>query len=106
MGDPGNCTFGGCADNGTVYIAEEAGSLGLPITMVSESGGPFSLIGFDGAQLLLDDAAAGAGGNPNATSVDLTGTFSGGGTQTESFALDDVGFRPSRCPQFGLAWCL
>jgi hypothetical protein len=92
VGDPGLCIFGGCADNGTVYIAEEA-SLGGPITMVSASGAPFSLRGFDGAQLFNDDAAAAAAGDPNATSVVATGTFSGGGTDTQSFALDDVGFK-------------
>jgi hypothetical protein len=93
VGEPGLCDFGGCTDNGTVYIFEEAGGLGQPITMVSASGGTFDLLVFDGAQAFLDDAAAAAGGFPNATTVIVQATFSGGGTATQFFALDDEGFK-------------
>src|SRR5215510_7853183 len=61
------CLFGGCVANSTVYIAEEAGSLGRPITMTREGGAPFTLTSFAGAQMFVDDAAAAAGGFPNAT---------------------------------------
>jgi hypothetical protein len=93
IGEPGICSFGGCVDNGTVYIQEEAGTLGLPITMVSADGGTFSLFGFEGAQAFLDDAAAALGKFPNATAVFVQGTFSGGGQTIQSFDLDDVGFK-------------
>jgi hypothetical protein len=99
VGEPGACDFGGCVDNGTVYILGEDRLLSTPITMRSASGAPFSLFGFDGAQPFNDDAAAAAAGFPNASHIGVEGTFVGGGTETQFFALDDVGFKT-----FSFAW--
>jgi hypothetical protein len=87
---PGTTGFGGAVDNGTIYIAEEAGSLGLPITMAAQSGQPFGLVSFDGAELWLDAAAAAAGGYPNASYINVLGNLSGGGTVNAQFTLDGI----------------
>ena len=79
---PGLCAFGGCVpnmDGSTVYISEEAGSLASPITMFATSGSPFLLNSFWGTKAFLDDAAALAGGFPNAGTIHVTGIFDGGG---------------------------
>lgn len=87
---PCQSSFGGCADNGTRYLAEEAGSLGLPITMALIGGGAFDLFAFDGAEVFRDAAAAAAGGFPNATHIDLVGNLLGGGMVSASFQLDGI----------------
>lgn len=77
----------GGADNGSpVYIAEEAGSLGLPITMTESGGTPFSLNTFDGAEGFISAPS----GFPNATAISVVGTLFGGGTVSALFALDGV----------------
>ena len=86
IGSPAACAFGGCVDNGTGYISEEAGSLGLPIVMTAVGGGPFALTSFDGAEVFLAPGAS----FPNATHIDLFATVFGGGVLTTSFALDGV----------------
>ena len=80
IGSPNICSFGGCPNNGTVYIWEEAGSLGLPINMARSDGGTFSLLGFQAAQPFNDCAAAAAGGFPCATTVRVVGNLATGGT--------------------------
>lgn len=97
---PGICVFGGCVDNGTIYISEEAGSLGLPITMARSDGTPFTLNGIDGAEVFIDSAAAIAGGFPNAFTLDLEGSLSGGGTLSISFALDGLKDGAGGIPDF------
>jgi len=87
---PGTTGYGGAVDNGTIYIAEEAGSLGLPITMAAQSGQPFGLVSFDGAELWLDAAAAASGGYPNAYYINVLGNLSGGGTVNAQFTLDGI----------------
>jgi hypothetical protein len=80
--NPGGCVFGGCVTNGTHYLAIDGPALGfgLPVTMALAGGGTFSLNGLDGDKLFMDDAAASAGGFPNATEIDVTGSLFGGGT--------------------------
>lgn len=90
MDNPSTASFGGAVDNGTIYISEEAGALGLPITMAPTGGGTFSLVGFDGAEQFIDSLAAAVGGYPNADLIDVTGYLSGGGTVFASFALDGI----------------
>jgi hypothetical protein len=87
IGDPGLCLFGGCVLPAT-YLGEEAGSLGLPITMTKSGGGTFSFDGFDADQLFLDSAVAAAGGFPNADAFDVLVTFGGGGSTLFTFAGD------------------
>ena len=87
---PTIASFGGDVANGTIYISEEAGQLGLPITMADAGGQPFTLIGFDGAEQFLNAAAAAAGGYPNANQINVLGTLSGGGTVNAMFALDGI----------------
>jgi len=74
------------ASNGTIYIGEEAGGLGLPITMAAEGGQPFSLTRFDGAELWAYEV----GGYPNASYINLVGNLSGGGTVNTQFTLDGI----------------
>jgi hypothetical protein len=69
IGNPSLCPFGGCVSNGTVYIMETQSV----ITMERAGGGSFTLASFQVAQAFNDDAAAAAGGRPNATSVDVMG---------------------------------
>lgn len=76
----------GAADDGTIYIAEEAGDLGLPITMTAEGGQPFSLISFDGAELWISAPS----GYPNAYYINVLGNLSGGGTVNAQFTLDGI----------------
>ncbi len=90
MGSPAGTAFGGAADNGTIYISEEAGPLGLPITMAAAGGQPFSLISFDGTEPWIDAAAAAAGGFPNANYINVVGNLSGGGAVNAQFALDGI----------------
>lgn len=87
---PGITLFGGSADNGTIYIGEEAGGLGLPITMATEGGQPFSLTSFDGTELFVNAAAAAVGGFPNAGYINVLGNLSGGGTVNAQFTLDGI----------------
>src|SRR5262249_38498774 len=96
--NPELCTFGGCVNNSTVYIMEEAGNLGSPITMTGATGAPFMLTSFAGAQPFLDDTAAASAGFPNATIVSVVGTLAGGGTVSASFALPEEGFQTFTLP--------
>ena len=86
---PGICQFGGCVSP-EQYIWEEAGSLGLPITMTKSGGGTFSFDSFDADQPFIDSAAAAAGGFPNASFFDVFITFGGGGTTLLSFGGDNA----------------
>lgn len=67
--------------NGTVTIGHEGAGLGLPIHMTR--GSAFSMQAFDGAQLFASPDAA----YPDATHIDVVGTYSGGGTVTSTFSL-------------------
>lgn len=87
---PTICLYGGCVDDGTTYLSEEAGSLGGPITMSSTNGSAFNLLGFDGAEVFLDAAAASAGGFPNANMINVVGTLMGGGTVSALLSLDGL----------------
>jgi hypothetical protein len=87
---PTLASFGGDVANGTIYIAEEAGSLGLPITMADAGGQPFILSSFDGAEMFLNSAAAAAGGYPNANQINVVGSLWGGGTVNTMFPLDGI----------------
>ena len=84
---PGIISFGGAVNNGTIYIGEEAGSLGLPMTLVQALGGQFALTSIDGAKLFLGNAAAASGGFPNADTLNILGNLNGGGTVSASFSL-------------------
>ena len=88
-GDPGLCTLGGCVLPAT-YLGEEAGSLGLPITMTKSGGGTFSFDGFDADQLFINSAAAAAGGFPNASVFDVFITFADASTTLLSLGGDGV----------------
>jgi hypothetical protein len=79
-------SFATLVGNGTVFIAEEAGALGLPITMARVGGAPFSLLSFEGAE----DFVAPQINYPIADFIDVLGTRSGGGTVTASFAFDGL----------------
>jgi hypothetical protein len=79
-------TIVGLADDGTIYIGEEAGVLGLPITMAAQSGLPFSLISFDGAELYVVPPSS----YPNASYINVLGNLSGGGTVNAQFLLDGI----------------
>jgi hypothetical protein len=87
---PTIANFGGSVANGTIFIGEEAGSLGLPITMANSLGNPFSLVGFDGAEAFLNSTAAAAVGYSNASNIVLNGVLFGGGTLSATFALDGI----------------
>lgn len=76
----------GLAANGTQTISEEAGSLGLPITMTKAGGGSFSLTSLFGAEVF----ASVTPGFPNADILNVVGTKSGGGTVSAFFTLDGV----------------
>ena len=88
IGDPSLALFGGDISDGTVYIAEEAGGLGQPITMTEVGGGAFTLNGFDGGPNFMDGAAAAAGGVPNASEIDVVGTLFGGGPVRAALTLN------------------
>lgn len=89
--DGPDCGSGGCADNGTTTIT--AGIPGtvspfttLPVSVTRDGGGVFHLLGIDLAEAFVDvpfDAN-------NADTIFLTGNLFGGGTVTESFALDGI----------------
>lgn len=86
VGTPTQCLFGGCVASTTgQYLAEEAGSLGVPITATAA---PFNLLSFDGAELFLSDAAALAGGFPNATVITVVGVRTDLSIVAASFTLD------------------
>jgi hypothetical protein len=97
---PTIASFGGAVDNGTIYIWEEAGLLGLPITMADAGGQPFSLVSFDGAETFLDPAAAAAGGYPVANQINVLGNLFGGGIVNTSFALDGIADGAGGIPDF------
>lgn len=84
------CGFGGCVSNGTNYAAEDAPTLAGPVTMTRASGGTFSLLSFDGAELFLSDASASAGGFPNADRIRVEGYLAGGGSILADFILDGL----------------
>jgi len=98
VGSPATCSFGGCVDNGTVYIQEEAGSLGQPISMAMSNGSTLTLYGFQVAQPYNDDAAAAAGGFPNATTVQIVGNVATGGTVTATCPIPTTGFGQCTLP--------
>ena len=78
LGDPESCAFGGCVNNGTNTLMEEAGGLGGPITMTSSGGKKFKLLSLDAGPAFLDSAAAAAGGFPNATKLHVVATTAKG----------------------------
>jgi len=87
IGSPEICLFGGCVTP-VQYIQEEAGSLGLPITMTKVGGGTFTFEGFSADQPFVDARAADAGGYPVASFFDVLVTFDAGGSTLFSFAAD------------------
>ncbi len=82
--DTGICSFGGCVAGDGIYLAVDGPTLGFPIVMTKDGGGTFSLDSADLAQMWNDDAAAAAGGFPNAADIEMTG--SNGDTVTLSGA--------------------
>jgi hypothetical protein len=89
IGSPGICQFSGCVTP-VQYLLEEAGSLGLPITMTKSGGGTFSFDSFDADQPFIDSAAAAAGGFPNASIFDVFITFADASTTLLSLGGDGV----------------
>ena len=98
IGSPNICLFGGCIDNGTVYIQEEAGGLGQPINMAMSNGSTLTLFNFQVAQPYNDDAAAAAGGFPNATTVRVVGNLATGGTVVTTCPIPTTGFGQCTVP--------
>ena len=96
IGSTGICAFSGCVASTTVYLQEEAGSLGQPINMARAGG--FSLTSFLVAQPFNDDAAAAAGGFPNAVTVRVVGNFLAGGTTVGTCAIPNTGFGTCTLP--------
>lgn len=88
IGTPSLCA-GGCVDNGSTYLAVAGPALDSPVLMTSVSGKPFSITSLDAAKLFL--TPGGLGGLPNADTLDLLGTFAGGGTITVSLTLPAEG---------------
>jgi hypothetical protein len=78
----------GCVSNGTQYLAVDGPTLGFPVTMTHGGGLAFALTGLDAARLFLGTVT----GFPNATTLDVAGTFMGGGSIATSFALPGAGF--------------
>ncbi len=76
---------GGCVDDGSQYLAVAGPSLDSPVVVTTAGGQLFSVFGFDAAKLFLTQG--GLDGNPNADSLVLLGTLSGGATVTTSFVL-------------------
>ena len=89
VGDTTLCMFGGCVSP-VQYLAEEAGSLGQPITMTRSGGGTFTFDGFQADQNYVDSVAAAAGGFPNASVFDVLVTFGGGGSTFLHFGGDNA----------------
>lgn len=77
-------------ENGTVYVSEEAGPLGHPITIARLDGQPFALFGFDGAEAFLDDVESELAGFPNATAIRVEAELTAGGTYVATFNLDGI----------------
>jgi hypothetical protein len=75
-------SFGGIT-NGTAYISEEAGGLGLPITMTRAGGGTFTLNALDGGPPFVSAPAD----YPNATQIYVVGRKDGGGQVSTTLAL-------------------
>ncbi len=80
---------GGCVDDGSQYLAVAGPGLDSPVTVTTAGGQLFSVSGFDAAKLFL--TPGGLSGNPNADSLDLLGTLSGGGTVSTSLVLSAEG---------------
>ncbi len=100
INSPAGTSFGGSVQNGTIYIAEEAGPDGKPISMGESTAKAFTFFAFDGAELWLSDSAAASGGFPNADFIDIVGNVSGGGTMNASFPLDHIKDGAGGAPDF------
>lgn len=85
--NPALGSFGGLVSSGSIFITEEAGALGQPITMVANGGGAFSLSSLFGSKVFVNSSAAAAGGFPNADVLNILGNLSGGGTVSATFTL-------------------
>jgi len=85
---PGLCT-GGCVSDGSQYLAADAPNLAFPVAMTSVGGDPFSLTSLDGAKLWL--TPGGLPGFENARTLEVEGTFMGGGSIHASFLLPAEG---------------
>ena len=79
---------GGCVANGTEYLASLA-NFDSPVVVTSVSGQPFSLSGLDAAKLFL--TPGGVFGSPNADTLNLSGTLTGGGTVSTLLTLPAEG---------------
>jgi hypothetical protein len=94
-------------ENGSFFIAEEAGGVGHPITIARSDGLPFALLALDGAEAFLSDVEATLAGFPNAATLEITADVFGGGTTNISLPLDGIkdglggvaDFQPFTLPQ-------
>jgi hypothetical protein len=85
--NPAIGSFGGLVSDGSIFISEEAGILGQPITMALSGGGAFSLSSLFGSKVFANSSAAATGGFPNADVLNILGNLSGGGTVSATFSL-------------------
>ena len=80
---------GGCVDNGSMYLAVVGPGLDSPVVVTNASAMPFSVSALDAAKLFL--TPGGITGDPNADTLDLMGTLTGGATLSASLTLPAEG---------------
>ncbi len=85
---PGLCA-GGCVDEGSQYLAVIGPGLDAPVVVTNAAGQAFSVSGLDAAKLFL--TPGGLDGYPNANTLDLSGTLSGGRTVSAYLTLPSEG---------------
>lgn len=86
--DPTGCA-GGCVDNGSQYLAVAGPGVDSPVMMTATGGQSFSVTSLDAAKLFL--TVGGLTDDPNADTLDVLGTLSGGGTVSQSLLLPGEG---------------
>lgn len=89
LGATGNCVFGGCADNGTPWLAAFGSNLGAytnTIVVKAADNSLFKLLSFDGAEAPFSIL------NPSnwAAAITVTGVLADDSLVTQTFTLDQV----------------
>lgn len=88
LGVSGNCGVGGCADNGTPWLAAFGSSVGFATTIVVKAADNslFNLLSFDGAEAPLSSV------DPSfwAAAITVTGVLVDDSLVTETFTLDQI----------------
>jgi hypothetical protein len=87
-------------DNGSIYVAQEGGGLGQPITLRRVDGQPFALLRLDAAEGFTDELTAASLGYASAEAIRALAMLPDGGSTAGSLVLDGLRDGPGGIADF------